>query len=98
MYRVCCLNAETAHALTHWRYHLNEWVVDELRRRGLFEPDAILTREPWNTKKRSVYANGIMKQLQQSGEIARLYRDFKNNLNRAGTAKVSKSPCIELVK
>ncbi|KAH0536635.1 hypothetical protein FGG08_006503 [Glutinoglossum americanum] len=89
--RVCYLNAEAAHALTHWRYHLNEWVIDELHRRGLFDPTAILARESWNTKRRGAYANGIMKQLQESGEIARLYQDFKNNLNEACNAKVLKT-------
>ncbi|KAI9768229.1 MAG: hypothetical protein M1840_005059 [Geoglossum simile] len=85
--RVCCLNAEAAHALTHWRYHLNEWVVDELRRRELFDANAILDRESWNTKKRSAYANSIMQQLRESGETSRLYRDFKNNLDEARNAK-----------
>ncbi|KAI9779733.1 MAG: hypothetical protein M1839_007231 [Geoglossum umbratile] len=88
--RVCCLNAETAHALTHWRYHLNEWVVDELHRQRLFDPNAILNRESWNTKRRSAYADSIMQQLQESGEISRLYRDFKNNLTEARNVKPSR--------
>ena len=72
--------------------------MDELRRQGLFDPNAILNRESWNAKRKSAYADNIIQQLQESGEVSRLYRDFKNNLNEARNAKVRKNPCLERVR
>lgn len=89
----CKANAETAHALMHWRYHLNGWVVDYLRAQGHLEPAKIVERDGWKTKKRTKYANEVVDEMLHNGEIKRLHRDFRTNIDHARSAKVS----VELI-
>ncbi|KAA6408641.1 MAG: triosephosphate isomerase [Lasallia pustulata] len=96
--RFCRANAQTAHALTHWRYHLNQWVLDWLNNAGHTEPAKIVEREKWSVKKRGVFANEVVDGMEENGEINALYRDFKTNLETArdskpnSLAKASPSP------
>jgi RecA-family ATPase len=78
-----------AHTLIHWPYHLNEWVIDHLRRQGVFADEKILERERWSHKRRTKYANETVDAMDQDGEIDRLWRDFNLNLKNARGAKVS---------
>lgn len=87
--RTCCANAETAHALHHWRYALNHFVLDWLVRRGHTTPEKIVDRERWSTKKRSQYANDVVDEMEASGEMMGLYKEFKENLQAARDARVS---------
>ncbi|KAI9831359.1 MAG: hypothetical protein M1819_005133 [Sarea resinae] len=84
----CKHNAEMAHALTHWRYHLNDWVVDYLKERGYTTRDGILERENWSRRKRSQYADDVVDAMEQDGEIRALFRDFEINLDAARDSKV----------
>ena len=86
--RTCCANAETAHALHHWRYVVNQWVLDWLRRNGYMTSQKIVERERWSTNKRSEYANGIVDNMQSNGEMKTLYKEFKENLQAAREVKV----------
>lgn len=86
--RFCKANAETAHALSHWRYHLNQWVLDWLQNEGYTSPQKILEREKWSIKRKRNYANEIVDTMEEKGEIKALYRDFKHNLEAAREAKV----------
>lgn len=81
--RFCKSNASIAHSLLHWRFHLNEWVLDWLRSAGHTAPAKIVEREAWTTKRRREYANGVVDAMEEAGEIAALWRDFKLNLDEA---------------
>ncbi|GME44463.1 putative transcription factor iiic-like protein [Neofusicoccum parvum] len=83
----CKTNAETAHTLAHWRHHLYSWVVGWLEMQGHLDPDKIVERDGWKTKKRNKYANKIVDEMQASGEIKRLYQDFRSSIDHAREAK-----------
>jgi len=87
--RFCMQNAKTAHALAHWRFHLNEWVVDYLVEEDYCTPEKIVERDRWSTKKRRHYANKIVDKMVEDGEIKRLHRDFKNEIEDALERQVS---------
>ncbi|KAK2795532.1 hypothetical protein FQN52_005299 [Onygenales sp. PD_12] len=76
-----------AHTLIHWRYHLNDWVVDYLKRKDIFSDSKILEREHWSQKKRTKYANQVVDSMEEDGEINRLWRDFNTNLKAARDTK-----------
>lgn len=86
--RFCMQNARVAHALAHWRFHLNEWVVDYLEAEEFCTPEKIVERDRWSTKKRRKYANGIVDRMEAAGEIKRLHRDFKNEIEDAQQKQV----------
>lgn len=90
--RFCMQNAKTAHALTHWRFHLNEWVVDYLDAEGYSTPEKIVERDGWSTKKRRRYANKVVDSMENTGEIKRLHRDFRHEIEDAQNKKVRDSP------
>ena len=86
--RTCNANAETAHALYHWRYHLNQYVLDWLKRHGHTAPEKIVEREGWSVNKRANYANDVVDGMEEDGEMKILYKEFKENLAAARDAKV----------
>ena len=81
--RTCCANAETAHALHHWRYALNHWVLKWLADEGYITAEKILQRERWSTKRKSQYANNVVDSMEATGQVKRLYREFNENLQAA---------------
>lgn len=87
--RFCCANAEIAHALHHWRYALNQTVLEWLATHGHLTPDKIVQREKWSQKKRAKDANKIVDGMEEEGVMKILYRQFKENLDAARSAKVS---------
>ena len=89
--RFCKSNAATGHALLHWRYHLNEWVVDWLEGQQYLTPERIVEREKWSTRRRGGQANEIVDFMEETGEIKALHRDFRINVKSAADAKVSVS-------
>ena len=84
-------NAHWAHTLAHWRYHLNEWVIDYLGQEGYTNPEKIVERDSWNTKKRRKYAEKVVDEMEEAGEIKRLYQDFRSEVDTARDTKVSVS-------
>jgi len=88
--RFCKGNAETAHALIHWKHALNDWVIETLKGEGHLTPQKLAQREDWSKKKRSEYANGIVDGWWESKEIKGLYRDFKNTLEVARQGKTGR--------
>jgi hypothetical protein len=86
--RFCKDNAITAHALEHWRFHLFEWVVVELEKGKHLRPSKIVERDSWSTKKRREYANKVVDGMHESGQIKRLYRDFRMEIDMAREKKV----------
>jgi hypothetical protein len=85
--KFCMKNASTAHALQHWRYHLNIYVVDYLRRQGYLAAGKIVERDQWSTQKRRKHANKVVDRMEAEGVVKSLWQDFKNNLDEARTAK-----------
>lgn len=85
--KFCFANAQTAHSLSHWRFHLFEWVVDYLNQAGYNAPAKIVKRDSWSTRKRRKYANKIVDAMQTDGKIKALYHDFKNEIDSARNSK-----------
>ncbi|KAJ6143514.1 hypothetical protein N7471_002967 [Penicillium samsonianum] len=79
----CKARAQLAHTLTHWRYHLNEWVIDFLDRTGHMDDDEILRRNDMSVKRRTRNANDVLDSMTGSGEVDKLWRDFHINLKSA---------------
>ncbi|KFY11985.1 hypothetical protein V492_04161 [Pseudogymnoascus sp. VKM F-4246] len=85
--RFCRANAERAHALIHWKHALYEWVVQTLADQGFLDADKLAERIKWGQRKLGAFANEIVDEWTESGEIKGLYRDFKNNLEAARNTK-----------
>lgn len=86
--RTCNANAEMAHALYHWRYSLNQYVLDWLRAKGHLSPERIVERESWSIKRKAIYANRIVDGMVEDGEMRVLFKEFKENLAAARDARV----------
>lgn len=85
--KFCMGNAQTAHALQHWKYHLNEWVVIWLTKNGYLTPEEIVKRDGFNEKKRRKTANRISDRMEREGLVQRLWRDFRGNIDDARDSK-----------
>ncbi|KAF2238782.1 hypothetical protein EV356DRAFT_504090 [Viridothelium virens] len=85
--KFCMRNAQISHALEHWRYHLNEWVIDYLRDEGYLTPDKIVERDGWKVRKRRNFANSVVDEMEDKGEIKRLYRDYRTEIDSAREAR-----------
>ncbi|RAL10444.1 uncharacterized protein BO97DRAFT_394190 [Aspergillus homomorphus CBS 101889] len=81
--RHCKAKATLAHTLTHWRFHLNEWVADHLRRMGYLSDERILERSHWSQRKQTKYAIKAVETMVRDGEVKKLWRDFHLNLRAA---------------
>ncbi|GAB7357767.1 hypothetical protein MBLNU459_g0417t1 [Dothideomycetes sp. NU459] len=81
--KFCMKNAETAHALHHWRVHLYQWVVEYLETAGYNTPANIVKRDKWSTGKRRKYSNKIVDAMHADGKIKDLYRDFESQVDTA---------------
>jgi hypothetical protein len=88
-FRICKSNAEQAHTLLHWKWNLNEWVLDNLETEGYLTPAKIVDREKMKAKQRREYANAIVDNWERDGQIKSLYRDFKGQREVAREAKGS---------
>ncbi|EMC98275.1 hypothetical protein BAUCODRAFT_66999 [Baudoinia panamericana UAMH 10762] len=85
--KFCMANAETGHALQHWRFHLNEWIVMWLISHGYMTNEKIVKREKQSTRKRKKEANKITDRMEKEGEIRRLWHEFKKNSSEARSSK-----------
>ena len=85
--KFCMSNAETAHSLQHWRYHLYEWVVEYLESAGWNTPKLIVKRDKWSIRKRRKHANKIVDIMEEQGKIKALYGDFKKEIDTARNVK-----------
>ncbi|KAL4978324.1 hypothetical protein BDW66DRAFT_149160 [Aspergillus desertorum] len=86
--RHCKKNAVLAHTLTHWRFHLNEWVVEHLCTAGYLSDRKILKRSQYSQKKKNKHAAKAVNKMIESGEIKKLWRDFHINLKAARESTV----------
>jgi hypothetical protein len=85
--KFCMSNAQTAHALQHWRFHLNEWVVDWLDKEGYNADAQVVRRDKLSTKKRRKEANKITDRMEQEGVIKGLWKEFYHNIDEARNSK-----------
>jgi hypothetical protein len=85
--KFCNANATTAHALSHWKYHLNEWVVTWLTSHGYCSAAALLERDGMSTKKRRNRANKIVDRMVDEGVLKTLWREFRNTADTARNSK-----------
>ena len=81
--RTCRANAQVAHTLHHWRYHLYSWVKDYLGRQGHLTAEMLVKRDGWTDKKREKAALKIVKAMEDDGEIRRLYHLYKDQVSYA---------------
>ena len=77
-----------AHALYHWRYALNQTVLEWLTRAGHLTPEKIVERENLRQKKREKATNKIVDEMETTGVMRELYKEFKENLAAARDSKV----------
>lgn len=68
---------------------MNDWVVDYLRQADHLASTGIVERDGWSRRKKRDFANSVVDQMAEDGEIQALYRDFKNEIERAQNAQVS---------
>lgn len=66
-------------------------MINWLKCQGHLSPEKILERAEWSTKKREKYSNEVVDEMEESGELRTLYEEFKQNLEAARTARVSKT-------
>ncbi|KAK3721564.1 hypothetical protein LTR37_003120 [Vermiconidia calcicola] len=85
--KFCMSNAQTSHALRHWRYHLNEFVGDWLTRRGYNTAERIVERDQLSTKKRGRLANKIVDRMEEEKVVKQLWQDFRRNIDEARDSK-----------
>ncbi|KAJ5717162.1 hypothetical protein N7488_002808 [Penicillium malachiteum] len=81
--RQCKHKAQLAHTLTHWRFHLNEWVVDYLERMGHMTDEEVLRRNNLSQKRKTRNAIKVLGSMITAGEVEKLWRDFHTNLKAA---------------
>jgi hypothetical protein len=85
--KFCMSNAETAHKLNHWRFHLNEWVENFLKREKYLTADAIVRRDGLSTRKRSKEANKIVDRMERDGRVKELWMEYKDAMESARSSK-----------
>lgn len=79
----CNANAQIAHTLLHWKYNLNAWVKAYLERKGHLTDEKLVARDKWSVRKREKLANKIVDQMEQEGEIQKLHKLYKDQVNHA---------------
>ncbi|KAH3979400.1 hypothetical protein HBH64_041180 [Parastagonospora nodorum] len=79
----CKSNAQVAHTLHHWRYHLYSWVKDYLVREGYLAAEKLVKRDGWSDKKREKAALKIVKHMEAAGEVMKLYKLYKDQMTYA---------------
>lgn len=79
----CKANAQVAHTLHHWRYHLYSWVKDYLAREGHITAEKLVKREKWSDRKRDKAARKIVDAMESGGEIRKLYSLYRDQVKFA---------------
>ncbi|KAL6709140.1 hypothetical protein ACN47E_001956 [Coniothyrium glycines] len=79
----CQANAQVSHTLHHWRYHLYSWVKTYLRDQGLLTAEKLVWRENRSHRKREKEAQRIVDTMEETGEVRKLYRSYKDQVTFA---------------
>ncbi|AEO68785.1 1344f7bb-98ce-4123-b178-0c54dd85079a [Thermothielavioides terrestris] len=80
---VCKSNAETAHALLHWKHMLLDEVDMRLHQDGYMSPSKVEEREHMSPQERHQLVDDIMKSWVDSKVFRKLYLGFKKMLDEA---------------
>ncbi|KAJ4372818.1 hypothetical protein N0V86_008184 [Didymella sp. IMI 355093] len=83
----CKANAQVAHTLHHWRYHLNDWVKGYLSSNGYLTPEKLVKRDKKSDRKREKEARKIVDEMEGKGEIRKLHRLYKDQVTFAVEAQ-----------
>lgn len=83
-----------AHTLTHWRFHLNEWVIEHLRCMGYLTDKEVLKRSHWKQKRKEKYAAEVVGKMIEDNEVKKLWRDFHITLRAARESAVRICPIL----
>ncbi|KAI5285482.1 hypothetical protein KEM52_002426, partial [Ascosphaera acerosa] len=83
----CRAKAELAHNLLHWRWELNQWVLDWLRTQEITTEKQVRRRKKWSVRHQTRYANSIVDMMVELKEIDKLWKDFKKTVQYAREAK-----------
>ena len=83
--RYCAANAELAHKFTHWKYNLNEDLMQYLDSQGVLSAEEIVRRErsKGGQRKREKEAEEIVDRTKATGVIDELWKGFKADLDDA---------------
>lgn len=79
----CKANAQVAHTLHHWRYHLNDWVKGWLESNGYLTPEKLVKRDKKSDRRREKEARKIVDEMERIGEIKKLQRLYKDQVQFA---------------
>ncbi|KAI1560126.1 repeatdomain containing protein, partial [Pyrenophora tritici-repentis] len=79
----CKANAQVAHTLYHWKYHLYQWVKDYLKAEGHLTAEKLVKRDGWSDRKREKKARKVVDYMEETGQIRSLYNSYKNQLQAA---------------
>lgn len=79
----CAANAQMGHKLTHWKYHLNETILEYLEEQGVLSADAIVSRDKKNKRKLEKEAEAILDSMEEIGKIDELWTQFQRDLKNA---------------
>ncbi|KAK5136986.1 hypothetical protein LTR08_001493 [Meristemomyces frigidus] len=85
--KFCMANADTAHSLTHWRHHLNSWVIDWLDAQGYNTADKVVARDKLSTRKRRRMGNKIADRMEKEGVVKMLWREYSGKIDEARSSK-----------
>ncbi|KAK3110018.1 hypothetical protein LTR53_016132 [Teratosphaeriaceae sp. CCFEE 6253] len=85
--KFCKANAETAHELQHWRYHLNEYAILWMTRQGYLTADKIVKRDQMSVRKRQKEALKITDHMERGGEIKALWGAYRQKIDEARSSK-----------
>ena len=79
----CKANAQVAHTLHHWRYHLNDWVKGYLENNGYLTPEKVIKRDKKSDRRREKEARKIVDEMEKKGEIKKLHHLYKDQVQFA---------------
>lgn len=79
----CKANAQVAHTLHHWRYHLYQWVKAYLAQQGHLTAEKLVKRDKWSDRKREKAAIKIVDGMERDGEVRKLFKLYKDQVEFA---------------
>lgn len=88
---VCNGNAETAHALIHWKSNLLVFVDTRLHVEGRMAPAKVIEREHMEAEQMDELVDKIMNRWEDSGLVKSLYSDFKVTIEKARNKPTSRN-------
>jgi hypothetical protein len=88
---VCNGNADTAHALIHWKSNLLVFVDTRLHVENYMAPAKVIEREHMEAEQIDELVDKIMKRWEDNGLVKALYSDFKGTIEKARNKPTSRN-------